>query len=119
LSGAWSNDRRLAANDIRNHLPRFGRDNLERNLRAVEALRGVAPRKGATVAQLAIAWVLARGDDIVPLVGARTRDRLTEALGTLEIDLGPKDLEAIEAAVPATAIAGTRCDAHQMSVLDS
>jgi aryl-alcohol dehydrogenase-like predicted oxidoreductase len=119
LSGAWSRDRRLAANDIRNYLPRFGRENLERNLRAVEALRDLAARKGSTVAQLAIAWVLARGDDIVPLVGARTRDRLTEALGALEIDLGPKDLEAIEAAVPATAIAGTRYDAHQMSVLDS
>ena len=86
---------------------------------AVEALRGVATRNGATVAQVAIAWVLSRGSDIVPLVGARTRDRLTEAFGALELTLGPKDVAAIEAAVPATAIAGTRYDAHQMSVLDS
>ena len=119
LSGAWSKDRALAKGDFRNFLPRFTGENLERNLAAVEALRSVAGRKGATVAQLAIAWVLARGADIVPLVGARRRDRLTESLGALDLDLSPDDVAAIEAAVPPAAIAGTRYDPHQMQVLDS
>jgi aryl-alcohol dehydrogenase-like predicted oxidoreductase len=119
LSGAWSGGRALAKGDFRNFLPRFTGENLERNLSAVEALRGVASRKGATVAQLAIAWVLARGGDIVPLVGARRRDRLAESLGALELQLSADDVAAIEAAVPATAIAGTRYDTRQMGMLDS
>jgi len=119
LSGWWSKDRALVKNDLRNLLPRFSAGNVERNLAAVEALRAVAVRKGATVAQLAIAWVLSRGRDIVPLVGARRRDRLQEALGALDLALSAEDLAAIETAMPAAAIAGTRYDAHQMRVLDS
>jgi aryl-alcohol dehydrogenase-like predicted oxidoreductase len=119
LSGSWSKDRSLAKGDFRSFLPRFTGENLERNLAAVEALRAVAGRRGATVAQLAIAWVLARGSDIVPLVGARRRDRLTESLCALDLTLGPDDLAAVEAAVPPTAIAGTRYDSNQMRVLDS
>jgi aryl-alcohol dehydrogenase-like predicted oxidoreductase len=71
------------------------------------------------VAQVAIAWVLSRGQDIVPLVGARRRDRLSESLGALDLQLSQNDLAAIEAAVPADAAAGTRYDAMQMSFLDS
>jgi len=119
LSGSWSKERALAKNDFRAYLPRFTGENLERNLAAVEALRGIAKKKGATVAQLAVAWVLARGDDIVPLVGARKRERLSEALEALSLELTPEDMAAIEAAMPATAIAGTRYDAHQMQMLDS
>ena len=119
LSGWWSKERALVKNDLRNLLPRFSAENVEKNLAAVEALRAVAVRKGATVAQLAIAWVLSRGRDIVPLVGARRRDRLHEALGALALTLTAEDLAAIEAALPAAAIAGTRYDAHQMRVLDS
>jgi aryl-alcohol dehydrogenase-like predicted oxidoreductase len=119
LSGWWSKERALVKNDLRNLLPRFSAGNVERNLAAVEALRAVAVGKGATVAQLAIAWVLSRGRDIVPLVGARRRDRLKEALGALDLALSAEDLAAIETAMPAAAIAGTRYDAHQMRVLDS
>ena len=82
LSGHWSADRDRPG-DFRGHLPRFSGENLERNLALVEALRAVARGAGATVAQVAIAWVLSRGEDIVPLVGARRRDRLTESLGAL------------------------------------
>jgi diketogulonate reductase-like aldo/keto reductase len=67
----------------------------------------------------AIAWALARGTDIVPLVGARRRDRLDEALGALPVTLTEADFAAIQAAVPADAAAGTRYDAFQMSILDS
>jgi aryl-alcohol dehydrogenase-like predicted oxidoreductase len=118
ISGHWSAQRQ-AQPDFRSHLPRFTGDNLERNLALVEQLRTIADAKKVTVAQIAIAWVLSRGSDIVPLVGARRRDRLIEALGALDITLTDADLAAIEAAVPADAVAGTRYDAHQMSVLDS
>ena len=117
ISGHWSADR--AARDFRGHLPRFSAENLERNLALVEALRAGAQERGASVAQVAIAWVLSRGQDIVPLVGARRRDRLSESLGALDLQLSQNDLAAIEAAVPADAAAGTRYDAMQMSFLDS
>ncbi len=119
LSGHWSTERALAPNDFRTFSPRFQRENIDRNLELVEALRTLADAKGATVAQLAIAWVLSRGEDIVPLVGARHRDRLTEALGALELDLTADELTQIEAAVPAAAVAGSRYDAQQMAILDS
>jgi aryl-alcohol dehydrogenase-like predicted oxidoreductase len=118
LSGHWSTAR-AGTPDFRSHLPRFTGENLERNLALVETLRAIAAAKGATVAQIAIAWVLARGQDIVPLVGARRRERLTEALGSLDLQLTADDLAQIEAAVPRDAAAGERYDARSMSVLDS
>jgi aryl-alcohol dehydrogenase-like predicted oxidoreductase len=110
---------RAAANDFRAHAPRFARENRDRNLAIVEALREVADASGVTVAQVAIAWVLGRGDDIVALVGARTRERLAEALGALEADLDADDLAALERAVPPGAAAGERYPEAQMAVLDS
>jgi aryl-alcohol dehydrogenase-like predicted oxidoreductase len=119
LSGHWSSERAFAKGDLRAFLPRFSRENLAHNLAAVEALRAIAERKGTTVAQLAIAWALGRGNDIVPLVGARQRERLREALGAVELTLGPDDVMALEAALPPGSIAGTRYDPHQMKALDS
>ena len=119
ISGHWSADRPLAAGDFRGVSPRFSGDNLGTNLALVEALRAVADAGGVSVAQVAIAWVLAQGEDIVPLVGARRRERLTEALGALDVKLGAADLKAIEAAVPAGAAAGDRYIAAQMAHLDS
>jgi len=100
-------------------LPRFTGDNLKHNLGLVEALANIAKQRGITVAQLAIAWVLSRGDDIVPLIGARNRERLNEALGALDISLTKEELAAIEAAVPKGAIKGDRYMADQMAHLDS
>jgi aryl-alcohol dehydrogenase-like predicted oxidoreductase len=117
LSGHWSRERDLAGNDFRAHSPRFQGENLERNLQLVEALRSVAEAAGATVAQVAIGWVLSRGEDILPLVGARRRERLTEALGALELDT--LDFARIEAAVPPGAAAGARYAEPQMAMLDS
>lgn len=108
ISGHWSKDRPKAGGDIRNFSPRFQPGNIDHNLALVEALRAIALAKGVTVAQLAIAWVAHQGDDIVPLVGARRRDRLTEALGGLEVTLTADDLAAIEAAAPRGAAAGER-----------
>ena len=121
LSGHWSRERAetLAPRDFRASAPRFNGENLERNLAHVEALRATAAAKDATVAQLAIGWALSRGDDVVPLVGARRRERLTEALGALELELTAADLAQIEEAIPADAIAGERYQPEQMATLDS
>ncbi|HET8612478.1 MAG TPA: aldo/keto reductase [Sphingomonas sp.] len=118
ISGHWSPGGAVAG-DFRAHSPRFQAGNVEANLALVEALRGVAEAKGASVAEIAIAWVLAQGPDIVPLIGARTRARLAESLGALRIDLSEADLAAIERAVPRGSAAGERYAAAQMASLDS
>jgi aryl-alcohol dehydrogenase-like predicted oxidoreductase len=105
--------------DFRTYLPRFAGGNLERNAHLVEALQQVAAEKGATASQLAIAWVLAKGPNLVPLIGARRRTQLTESLGALHVTLSPADMSRIEAALPPSAVAGTRYDEHQMRALDS
>ncbi len=119
LSGHWTRDRALDGGDFRAYSPRFQGENLDRNLALVESLRAVAEERGITVAQAAIAWVLSRGEDIVPLVGARTRERLGEALGALDVELAAGDLARIEGAVPAGAAAGTRYAEPLMAELDS
>lgn len=119
LSGRWSREREVGARDIRAHSPRFQAENLNRNLELVEALRAVADEKSATVAQLAIVWVLTRGDTIVPLIGARSRERLDEALKALNLELSDDDLSRIEAAIPAGSAAGNRYAETQMAMLDS
>jgi aryl-alcohol dehydrogenase-like predicted oxidoreductase len=119
LSGHWSRERVLSDGDFRAHAPRFQGENLDRNLALVERLREAAEARGATPAQAAIAWALSRGDDIVPLVGARTRERLAEALGALELELGEDDLARLEDAVPAGAAAGSRYPEPLMAELDS
>ncbi len=120
LSGRWSKDAGSKGGpDFRKHLPRFTGENLDRNLALVDALRAIAEKKGLSVAQLVIAWALSRGEDIVPLVGARRRERLTEALGAVDVNLSAEELAAIERAVPAGAVAGDRYDARQMKMLDS
>lgn len=105
ISGHWSKDAG-SAGDLRIQSPRFQGENLNHNLALVEALRKVAQEKNASVAQIAIAWVAAQGDDIVPLVGARSCDRLTEALGALDVVLSKADLAMIEQVVPKGAAAG-------------
>jgi aryl-alcohol dehydrogenase-like predicted oxidoreductase len=111
--------RELGPADPRSRFPRFRAGNLERNLELLAALEKIAQARGATTAQLAIAWVLSRGTDIVPLIGTKRRDRLAEALGALDLRLDADEQAALEAAVPAGQVAGDRYDAGQMSSLDS
>ena len=118
ISGHWRKGA-AAAGDWRASGPRFQGENEDRNLALVEALRQIAAARRISVAQLAIAWVAAQGDDIVPLIGARRRDQLAEALGALDVRLTPNDLAAIERAVPKGAASGTRYAAAQMAHLDS
>jgi aryl-alcohol dehydrogenase-like predicted oxidoreductase len=119
ISGHWSTQRSLTGTDFRSRAPRFQGENLTRNLELVDALAAVADGLDASVAQVAIAWVLSRGDDIVPLIGARTRERLSEALGATALELSDEDLGRIEQAVPADAAAGDRYPEAQMGQLDS
>ncbi|MEH2047113.1 aldo/keto reductase [Nostoc sp.] len=105
--------------DFRAYLPRFSKENLAQNQRLIEELKQIAAEKGVLPSQLAIAWVLAKGRNIVPVIGARKRTQLSESLAALDVNLSPEDLTRIEAAIPASAIAGTRYDEHQMQMLDS
>ncbi|ASY56672.1 aldo/keto reductase [Sinorhizobium sp. CCBAU 05631] len=118
ISGHWRKDA-ARTGDFRAMSPRFQDGNVDQNLALVEALRRVAAAKGASVAQIAIAWVAAQGGDIVPLVGARRRDRLSEALGAQSVPLNADDLAAIERAVPTGAAAGARYPEAQLVHMDS
>jgi aryl-alcohol dehydrogenase-like predicted oxidoreductase len=117
IGGHWT--KAGGQGDSRSMSPRFSGDNLDRNLALVETLRGVADDLGVTVAQAAFAWVATRGTDVVPLVGARTRTRLTETLGAVDVTLTDDQLAQIEKAVPAEQVAGDRYPIEHMAALDS
>jgi aryl-alcohol dehydrogenase-like predicted oxidoreductase len=119
LTGHAPSRESAAHGDIRAHFPRFQGENLTRNQEWIAHLREIAQRKGITIAQLAAAWVLARGSDIIPLVGARRRDQLAESLKSFEVSLSPDELAAIERAVPQPCVAGDRYGPEQMLALDS
>jgi aryl-alcohol dehydrogenase-like predicted oxidoreductase len=119
ISGHFSAERELASSDFRSHAPRFNAANRAHNLGLVDALRALAEAKRATVAQIAIAWVLAQGEDIVALVGARTPERLQEALSALQLELSADELATLERAIPPDAAVGERYPRQQMAVLDS
>src|SRR5262245_22940461 len=92
--------------DLRAYMPRFIGENRERNQRLVEILHGLAAERGIRATQLAIAWVLGKGNTIVPVIGARTRTQLAESLGALQVELSSAELGRIEDAMPASAVAG-------------
>jgi len=118
ISGHWSKARE-DERGFRATAPRFQGANLDANLALVEKLRVIADQMGVSVAQIAIAWVAAQGDDIVPVIGARRRDRLKEALGALNVKLSPEDLAALARAVPADAAKGERYPASALAFMDS
>jgi aryl-alcohol dehydrogenase-like predicted oxidoreductase len=105
--------------EIRGRMPRFQGENFSRNLALVEALKPIAREKNCSTAQLAIRWVASRGEDVIPLVGAKRRDQLRDALGALDVVLSAADLARIEQAMPADAVAGDRYGAVLMTHLDS
>jgi len=107
------------AGEIRTRMPRFSAENFPRNMALVRALGAIAREKNASTAQLAFAWIRSRGEDVVPLIGARRRDQLKEALGSLDVSLTAADLARIAQAVPAEAVAGTRYLPAVLAHLDS
>ena len=119
ISGHWQKGQGSGAGDFRGMSPRFQDGNVDQNLALVEELRKIADAKRVSVAQIAIAWVAAQGQDVVPLVGARRRDRLTEALGWRAVQLSVEDMAAIESAVPKDAAAGARYPDAQLKHMDS
>jgi aryl-alcohol dehydrogenase-like predicted oxidoreductase len=117
--GLLSGSRPGAKGDFRAHLPRFAGENRAKNQDLVDALGKLAAERGVRPVQLAIAWVLAKGKSIVPLIGARTRAQLDESLAALDVELAPEDLARVERAIPPSAVAGTRYGEDQMRALDS
>jgi aryl-alcohol dehydrogenase-like predicted oxidoreductase len=119
IGGHWSAQRTATPGDFRGRTPRFQGENLQKNLALVERLRAVAEGIGAPVAQVAIAWVTAQGEDIIPVLGARRREQLQDGLAALDLKLTPADLAALTAAVPTDAVAGERYPAAQLQHMDS
>jgi aryl-alcohol dehydrogenase-like predicted oxidoreductase len=115
--GLLSGSKPAATGDYRSYFPRFRGDNLAKNQQLLEVLNAMASQRGIRPAQLAIAWVLAKGEDIVPVIGARTRAQLTESLQALQVKLSQDDLDQIESAIPP--VAGSRYGEEQMRTLDS
>jgi aryl-alcohol dehydrogenase-like predicted oxidoreductase len=107
----------LADNDWRRSMPRFEQENFGRNLELVERIKALAARKGCSPAQLALAWVLAQGDDIVPIPGTKRRRYLEENIGALDVHLAPDELAEIDAILPAGAAAGSRYSAPGMRTI--
>ncbi len=118
ISGHWQRERNIEKT-FWSVSPRFQGENLDRNLALVEQLRAVAVTVGASVAQVAIAWVRSRGADIVPLIGARRVVQLHESLAAMDVVLSPAQCAQIEAALPASAVAGGRYAAAQLTHMDS
>lgn len=108
LTAAYRSPEDFKGADFRTILPRFQPGALEQNLTVVDRLARIAAAKGCTVAQLALAWVLARGPHVVPIPGTRRLDRLEENIGALGVSLSPEDMAAIDRAAPADAIVGDR-----------
>jgi aryl-alcohol dehydrogenase-like predicted oxidoreductase len=117
--GLLSSSRVAETGDFRVNFPRFRSENQERNQALIQDLERLAAASGATPVQLAIAWALAKGDGIVPVIGARTRAQVRESLGALDVALSPEAVKHLEEVIPPQRVAGTRYDAHQMKTLDS
>jgi len=117
--GLLSGSQSTGAGDIRNRIPRFNAENLAQNQALAARLGQLATARGITASQLALAWVLARRNSVIPVMGARKRTQLAECLGALDVHLTAEDMAGIEAAIPPEAVAGTRYDAHHMQALDS
>ncbi len=117
--GLLTGSKPTGPNDFRTYLPRFTGEDAAKNQSVVEALAGLAANKGVTPSQLAIAWVLSRGDDIVPLVGARARKQLAETLDAVTVTLSTEELDELSRVVSPDAIVGDRYAAPQMAMLDS
>jgi aryl-alcohol dehydrogenase-like predicted oxidoreductase len=119
LSGRITSPDDFGEDDFRRNHPRFTGENFARNLELVEQVRELAASKGVTASQLAIAWVLAQGDDVVPIPGTKRRRYLEENVAALEVELTPEDLAAIEKVTPRGSVAGERYNPEMMAYVDA
>jgi len=118
LTGRFRKFEDLPADDSRRHSPRFQGENFKKNIDLVKRVEEVAAKKGCTASQLALAWVLAQGADVVPIPGTKRRKYLEENLAALEIILTPADLSRIDEAAPKGAVSGTRYPESMMRALN-
>jgi len=118
LTGAIKSPDNFAPDDFRSHSPQFQGENFQKNLQLVERVKEVAGEKGCTPAQLALAWLLAQGEDIVPIPGTKRRGRLEENLGALDVELSADELKRIAELAPMGAVAGTRYPEAMMSMVN-
>ena len=118
LTGRFRTLDDLPADDYRRNSPRFQGENFQKNLDLVERVRRIAQRKRCTPSQLALAWVLAQGDDIVPIPGTKQRKYLEENARALEVELTPADLEEIDEVAPAGVAAGARYNESGMKTIN-
>jgi aryl-alcohol dehydrogenase-like predicted oxidoreductase len=114
LTGRFQKPEDLAEDDRRRQFPRFREENFSRNMRLVERVREVAAGKGCKPSQLAIAWVMARGRDVVPIPGTKRRTYLEENLGALEVELTPEDLARVDEVLSGAEVAGERYPEQSM-----
>ncbi len=118
FTGRLQQDEIAGKSDLRSSMPRFQGENFQRNRRLVESLEALAAKKGCTAGQIALAWLLSRGEDIVPIPGTKRIPYLEENVGAVDITLSPADWAAIEAAVPVDAVAGERYAPDRMGLVD-
>ncbi|MBW4621663.1 MAG: aldo/keto reductase [Cyanosarcina radialis HA8281-LM2] len=118
LTGAFQKPEDFALDDFRRHSPRYQGDNFTRNLQLVEKVKEMAAEKNCTPAQLALAWLLAQGEDIIPIPGTKQRERLEENLGAVEVELSAGDLQRLEEIAPLGVAAGTRYPEAVMHTLN-
>ena len=118
LTGAIQSPNDFAPDDFRRHWPRFQGENFTLNLQLVERVKEMASEKGCTPAQLALAWLLAQGENIVPIPGTKRRERLEENLGALDVEVSRSDLERINELAPMGVAAGTRYPEALMSMVN-
>lgn len=118
ITGAITGPESFTPGDFRPHMPRFQPGNLQRNLELVANIKAFGADRGMTPAQVALAWLVSRGTDVVPLVGTRRRQHLMEAVRGFEVTLSPQDIRELEALVPAAAVAGSRYPEPLMAQLN-
>ncbi len=114
LTGSWNRADEIAEDDRRRMMPRFQGENFERNIKMVETLKSIAAKRGVTPGQLALAWVLSRGEDVIPIPGTKRRKYLDENARAAELILSSAEIEEIDRAFPKEAVAGTRYPAEHM-----
>jgi aryl-alcohol dehydrogenase-like predicted oxidoreductase len=118
LTGQFKTFEDLPADDYRRNAPRFQSENFQKNLQMVKKIEKLAASKGCTPSQLALAWVLAQGDDVVPIPGTKRTKYLDENLGALNIRLSKEEQAQIEATIAMSAVSGDRYPPHAMRVID-
>ncbi len=118
LTGRFQRPEDFPEDDFRRHNPRFQGENFYKNLELVQHVEALARKKHATPAQLALAWVMAQGDDVVPIFGVKSRTRLEENLGAFDVKLTPEELEEIDRLLPAGSTAGTRYPEQNMRLVN-